>query len=124
MAKSVGRPVTKTGAAAAKKRAAAKKAYRAKPLSERKAIVQNRDKDAQRKADAKRLSKSKGERTAYHREQARARAKAPPKPKTCQWPGCSRSDKLQWHHQGTNDKFYCPTHHAMARAKAKGVGSG
>ena len=117
MAKSVGRPATKTGAAAAKKRAAARKAYQALPLAKRKAIVQTRDKEAQRKGDAKRLAKSGPARNEYHRKQAQAKAKAPAKPSSCQYPGCKRTD-IQFHHQGI-DKWLCPTHHALARGYKK-----
>lgn len=116
MPKSVGRPVTKTGAAAAKKRAKARKAYQSLPVAERKAKVQNRDKEAQKRADAKRYAKSKDERDAYHRDQARAKTKAPAKPKSCQWPGCT-STNIEFHHQG-GDRWLCPTHHAAARRKA------
>jgi len=113
--KSVGRPVSKTGAAAAKERAAKRKRYQSLPLSERKAIVQNRDKAAQRKADAKRYASQKTERDAYHKEQARAKS-GKKKPATCQAPGCK--NKPQFHHQGT-DKWLCPTHHAQARGYKK-----
>lgn len=117
MPKSVGRPATKTGAAAAKKRAAARKSYQSLPVEKRKAIVQNRDKEAQRKADAKRLASQRPERNKYHREQAKARSKAGKRPATCQAPGCK--NKPEFHHQGT-DKWLCPTHHAKARGWKKG----
>ena len=113
MAKSVGRPATKKGPAAERKRAASRKEYSSLPVAERKARVQRRDKDAQRAADARRYAKDKGERDAYHREQARAKSKAPKKPAMCQWPGCRRTD-IQFHHQG-GDRWLCPTHHAQAR---------
>jgi len=113
LAKSVGRPARKTGAAAAKERAAAKKRYRSKSVSERQAIVKNRSKAAQKKADDKRYSKSKTKRDAYHRDQAKAKTKAPKKPATCQQRGCKRTD-IEFHHQGI-DKWLCPTHHAAAR---------
>jgi len=106
--------VTKSGTA--KKNAKARKKYQSTPLSERKALVQNRDKAAQRKADAKRLKTQRSERNAYHREQAKAKAKAGPKPATCQAPGCK--NKPEFHHQGT-DKWLCPTHHARARGYKK-----
>jgi Asp-tRNA(Asn)/Glu-tRNA(Gln) amidotransferase A subunit family amidase len=114
--KSVGRPVTKSGSAAAKKRAQSRKEYQSLTVAERKARVQNRDKEAQRRADAKRYAKSKGDRDAYHRDQAKAKTKAPPKPKACQWPGCKRTD-IEFHHQG-GDRWLCPTHHAAARRKS------
>lgn len=120
MAKSVGRPITKSGAAAAKKRAAERKRYNSLPISERKALVQNRDKEAQRRASHKRDVEQRSERNAYHREQAQAKTKAPPRPKDCQWPGCTRTD-LEFHHQGI-DKWLCPTHHAEARRQANGRG--
>lgn len=109
----VGRPARKKGTAAAAKRLQSRKAYNALPVSERKAIVSRRSKEAQRKADAKRYATQKSSRDAYHREQGRARSKAPAKPKTCQWPGCKRTD-IEFHHQGI-DKWLCPTHHAQAR---------
>jgi hypothetical protein len=115
----VGRPVTKAGSAAAKKRSAEKKRYNALPISKRKKLVQTRDKEAQRKADAKRLRTQKPERTEYHREQARSRPKSGAKPTVCQWPGCKVKKNLQWHHQGSRDRYLCPTHHAEARRRAK-----
>jgi hypothetical protein len=116
VAKSVGRPAKKTGAAAAKQRAASRKTYQSKSVAERKAIVQTRDKEAQRKGDAKRLASQRPARNKYHREQAAARAKAGKRPATCQAPGCK--NKPEFHHQGT-DKWLCPTHHALARGWKK-----
>ena len=112
-----GRPATKKGKAAQAKRLASRKAYNSLPVSERKALVQNRDKAAQRKGDRKRLATQKTERNAYHREQGKAMKSASPRPKTCQWPGCK--NKPQFHHQG-RDQWLCPTHHAQARRKANG----
>jgi IS5 family transposase len=116
VSKSVGRPATKKGPAVAKKRAAARKAYQSLPLAKRKAIVQTRDKEAQRQGDARRLAKDKVARNAYHKEQAQAKTKASPKPATCQAPGCK--NKPQFHHQG-KDAWLCPTHHALARGYKK-----
>lgn len=116
MAKSVGRPAKKKSAAAKKHAAAEKARYNKLPVSKRKAIVQNRDKAAQRKADEKRDGPA---RDAYRKELSAAKKSAPPKPKTCQWPGCKRTTSLQWHHQGSNDRYLCPTHHAQARRAAK-----
>lgn len=111
-----GRPAVKKGKAAQAKRLASRKAYNSLSVAERKALVQGRDKEAVRRADRKRLATQKGERNAYHREQGKALKKAPPRPKTCQWPGCKRTD-IQFHHQGI-DKWLCPTHHAEARRRA------
>lgn len=108
-----GRPVTKKGKAAARHRAASRSEYQSLTPAERKARVAARDKEAQRKADAKRLAKDPEGRRSYHREQAKARSKAPKKPANCQWPGCSSTD-IEFHHQGT-DRWLCPRHHAMAR---------
>lgn len=111
-----GRPVTKRGSAAAKHRKASREEYQRLSAADKAKRVANRDKEAQRRADAKRLSSQKGKRNSYHREQAGAKRKAPPKPKTCTWPGCNRTD-IQFHHQGV-DRWLCPTHHAMARNRS------
>lgn len=110
-----GRPARKKGPKAQAKRAASRAAYQSLSVAERKALVQNRSKEAQREGDARRYASQKQERDTYHRQQGRARSKAPPRPKDCQWPGCSRSD-IQFHHQGI-DKWLCPTHHAQARKR-------
>lgn len=108
----VGRPVTKTGSKAIAKRTAERERYRSLPLSERKSIVSRRDKGAQRRADAKRLEGQRESRNAYHRQVSAAHA-GQTKPKTCQWPGCKRTD-IQLNHQGAK-KWFCPTHHAAWR---------
>ena len=122
MAAKKGRPVSKTGPAAAKARAAAKKSWDKKSPTAKRAVVQNRDKAAQTRADNKRAKNPSPARKAYRAKEAasmQAAAKTkPPKPKNCQWPGCNRTD-IQWHHQGI-DKWLCPVHHAQARLKAGG----
>ena len=115
-----GRPVTKTGAAAAKHRLRSRKEYQNLSPEKKRQRVANRDKEAQRKADEKRYAKAKPERDSYHRAQAKAKKKAPPRPKSCSWPGCKRTN-IQFHHQGV-DRWLCPTHHAMARNRSQKEG--
>lgn len=112
MAKSVGRPVKKSGPAAAKKRAASRKEYQSKTPAERTAIVQSRNKEVQRRADAKRYAKSKTERDTYHREQARkvAGVKVPSK---CS--SCGSTQNVERHHRGSKVVALCAKCHAKAR---------
>jgi len=114
-----GRPVTKKGPKASKHRKQASEWYQKQSPQEKDAIVQRRSKSAQRKADAKRLAKDPEGRSKYHAEQAQAKKDAPPKPKTCQWPGCSKSTGLELHHQSKPYKWYCEDHHAQARKAGK-----
>ncbi len=111
----VGRPAKNSGDKAERHRTQAREWYQRMSTSERKAYVQRRSKKKQAEGDARRYERNKGERDAYHREQAKAKKKAPPKPKTCQWPGCKSTD-IEFHHQGV-DKWLCPTHHAKARER-------
>ena len=53
-----GRPITKQGKAAAASRASSRKSYQSKTLAEKKAVVANRDSEAQRQADARRLAET------------------------------------------------------------------
>ena len=121
----VGRPRTKTGKAATAHRTASQKEYANLPASGKKARVADRSKEAQRKADNKRASTASPARKAYRAKEATSLAKAkktaPPKPATCQWPGCNRTD-IQLHHQG-KDMWLCPTHHGARRTQMmKGKG--
>lgn len=84
----VGRPRTKTGKAAAKHRAQSREEYRSLPPAKKKARVANRDKAAQRKADAKRASQPK--RRAYKRQDAKA-VRGIPKGTKCSKCGSTRN---------------------------------
>jgi len=63
-----GRPITKKGAAAARKRKQAQLWYEKLSDAEKKAYVARRSKSAQRKANAKRDDKDRAKRNKYHRE--------------------------------------------------------
>jgi hypothetical protein len=86
----VGRPTTKKGKAAQAKRLRSRKAYDSLSVSERQALVQKRDKSAQRKADAKRYRSQKSERDTYHRNDARA-TQGVPKGTKCAKCGSTRN---------------------------------
>lgn len=86
----VGRPVTKTGAAAAKHRKQSREEYRELPASKKKARVASRDKAAQRSADAKRLSSQRDKRNSYHRTEAKV-LKSVPKGTKCGKCGSTRN---------------------------------
>lgn len=86
----VGRPRTKTGKAAARHREQSREEYRSLPESKKKARVADRDKEAQRKADAKRLSSQRSKRNSYHRTEARA-LKDVPKGTKCGKCGSTRN---------------------------------
>lgn len=101
----VGRPAKKTGKAAAAKRASSRKSYNAKSVTERKAIVQNRDKEAQRRGDAKRLAKSRPKRNAYHRLDAKA-TQGVPKGSKCA--SCGSTANVQRHvKNGKFSRYLC-----------------
>jgi len=111
----VGRPAKNSGDKAERHRKQAREWYQRMSTEERKAYVQRRSKKKQAEGDARRYKRHKGERDSYHKEQAKAKKGAPPKPKTCQWPGCNVTSGLEWHHQGNRDRYLCATHHAKAR---------
>jgi hypothetical protein len=113
----VGRPRTKTGKAAAKHRAQSREEYRSLPDSKKKARVANRDKEAQRKADAKRLSSQRDKRNSYHRTEAKA-LKGVPKGKKCSHPGCNATTNIQRHVVNGKFKGYlCAKHNTNAIGK-------
>ena len=99
----VGRPVTKKGKAAAKHREASREEYRSLPVSKRKERVADRDSEAQRKADAKRLKNDHASRTAYHRADAKA-VKGVPKGSKCA--RCGATTNIQRHVVGGKFKEY------------------
>ena len=96
----VGRPVTKTGQKAAKHRKASREEYRGLPETGKKKRVTSRDKAAQRKADAKRLSSQRSKRNAYHKTDAKA-TKSVPKGSKCS--NCGSTTNVQRH--VVNGKF-------------------
>lgn len=116
MAKSVGRPARNKSAAAKKHAAQEKARYNKLPVSKRKSIVQTRDKEAQRKADAKRLATQRTERNQYHKEQAAAVKKVPPGGKCS---SCGSTKNVERHHIGGKVTKLCPTCHAKARRARK-----
>jgi hypothetical protein len=92
-----GRPVTKTGPAAAKSRAASKKSYAKMTPAERTSLVQGRDKEAQRAGDARRLAKARPARNEYHKKQAQA-VKGVPSGGKCS--ACGSTTNVERHHIG------------------------
>ena len=112
----VGRPAKKNTPAAKKHRAAEKARYNKLPLSERRALVQNRDKEAQRRADAKRLASQREKRNAYHKEQAAAVKAVPPGGKCA---SCGSTKNVERHHIGGKVRKLCATCHAKARRAQK-----
>lgn len=108
-----GRPVTKKGSAAKKHRDASRKEYQSLPVAKKNARVADRDKAAQRKADAKRLKKSHAKRNEYHRKQAAA-VSGTPKPAKC--PRCGSTKNVERHHYGKVVRAMCAKCHAKARA--------
>lgn len=116
MAKSVGRPVRKNTPAAKKHREEEKARYNKLPVSKRQSIVQTRDKEAQRKADAKRLKTQRGERNAYHKEQAKA-VKGVAPGGSCS--SCGSKKNVERHHIRGKVIKLCATCHARARKGSK-----
>jgi hypothetical protein len=118
----VGRPPKNSGEKAERHRKQAREWYQRMSPEERRAYVQRRSKAAQRKADAKRDDNASPARKAYRKRAQAATAKAhktaPPKPKTCQWPGC-KSTNIELHHQG-KDMWLCPRHHGERRTQMVG----
>jgi hypothetical protein len=119
-----GRPITKSGKGAAKKRTSARKWYQNLSDAEKQAYVQRRSKGAQRKADRKRLKSDKSKRNAYHRtltspQHAAEKAGKLKQPANCQYPGCNRTP-VQFHHTGSDPlegKWYCARHNVRAIPK-------
>lgn len=117
-----GRPITKKGAAAAKKRKQARSWYQRLSDKEKQAYVARRSKEAQRKADRKRLAKDRDGRNSYHREltskqHSLEKSGKMKQPKTCKYPGCKRKD-VQFHHTGSDPdrgKWYCALHNNRAK---------
>jgi len=95
-----GRPVTKKGKAAAKHRKASREEYQKLPDSKKKARVSSRSKEAQRKADSKRLSTQRSKRNAYHKADARATRSIPKGTKCAK---CGSTTNIQRH--VVNGKF-------------------
>lgn len=138
-----GRPPTPGRSAAAKAHAESERArYRALPKAKREAVVKNRDREAQRQADARRYERDRPKRQAKDREldrkdrasgshdqQRKARAVARvalatgrlKKPATCQ--RCGQRPPTQIHHSDYGKplqvRFLCATcHGAMDRASS------
>jgi hypothetical protein len=110
-----GRPVTKAGAKAKRHRDQARKWYQKQSSSKRTSLVKNRSSEAQRKADAKRLSSQRSARNTYHREQARAVSGAP-KPSKCS--RCGSTSNVERHHSGGKVIALCAKCHAKVRGAA------
>ncbi len=106
-----GRPITKTGEKAKRHREAARKWYQKQSTAKKEALVSNRSKEAQRKADAKRHAKHKEERNEYHASQMKA-AKGKKNPGKCSV--CGSTKNVEFHHQGT-DRWLCGKCHAKVR---------
>ena len=107
-----GRPVKKTGKKAAQHREAARKWYQKQSPSKKTALVTNRDKEAQRKADAKRHAKSRTERNEYHATQQKAVA-GKKNPGKCS--RCGSTTNVELHHKGGRVTALCAKCHAKAR---------
>lgn len=108
----VGRPTTKKTAAAKKHAAAEKARYQKLPTSKKKAIVANRDKAAQRKADEKRASQP--QRKAYRRQDAKG-VRGVPKGRKCA--NCGSTENVQRH--VVNGKF---KEYLCGRCNVKAIG--
>ena len=93
-----GRPVTKTGPAAAKARAAAKKSYDSKSPAEKKAVVARQDKEARRKNDLKRADQP--QRKAYIKQDKKGVSGVP---KGTKCANCGSTTNVQRH--VVNGKF-------------------
>ena len=122
-----GRPITKKGPAAARHRVSAQKWYASLSPAEKIAYVRRRSRAAQNAAEKRRYSKHHAQRNAYHRDltskehAAEAQGKLK-RPKTCAYPGCTRTD-VQFHHTGTNPtrgRWLCAKHNDAQHAKKPG----
>ena len=108
-----GRPVTKTGPAAAKARQAAKKAYQSKTPAEKKAVVARQDKAARRRADEKRASQP--QRIAY-RKQDQKGVSGVPKGAKCAL--CGTTPNVQRHVvNGKFVRYLCGKHNVAQIGK-------
>jgi hypothetical protein len=107
-----GRPVEKSGSAAKKHRTKAREWYQRQSPSKKSSLVASRDKEAQRKADAKRHSKSRSERNAYHSAQQKAVA-GKKNPGKCA--RCGSTTNVELHHKGGRVTALCAKCHAKAR---------
>jgi len=116
-----GRPVTKHGHAAEKHRKSARKWYQELSDEEKAAYVQRRDKGAQRKADAKRLSKQRGKRNEYHRTKTSPQHAAEKSGKMKQAHKCAvcgTTKDVQFHHTGKEPlrgRYLCAKHNNRAK---------
>lgn len=117
-----GRPRTKKGAAAEKKRTSARQWYQKLSDGEKLDYVERRDKGAQRRADRKRLTHDKTKRNTYHRtltspQHAAETAGKMKRPRKCSYPGCSRTD-VQFHHTGKSavvGRYLCAKHNNRSK---------
>jgi hypothetical protein len=94
-----GRPITRKGKKAARKRDQAQKWYANLSDEEKQAYVARRDKKAQRRANAKRDRKDRAKRNKYHRELTSAAHSAMKSGKLKKPAG-----DLQFHHTGAKGK--------------------
>lgn len=107
-----GRPVTRTGRKAARHRIKARQWYQKQSPSKKDSLVSDRDKEAQRKADAKRHAKSRSARNAYHSKQQKAVA-GKKNPGKCA--RCGSTTNVELHHKGGRVTALCAKCHARAR---------
>jgi FKBP-type peptidyl-prolyl cis-trans isomerase len=116
-----GRPITKKGAKAAKKRKQAREWYQSLSDSEKKAYVRRRSRAAQRKADAKRLRKDRADRNEYHRTKTSPQHQAEKsgkmkQPKKCAV--CGSTENVQFHHTGKEPlrgRYLCAKHNNRSK---------
>ena len=107
-----GRPITKSTPAAAKSRASSKKSYAKMTPAERTSLVQNRDKEAQKRGDARRLEKARPARNAYHKKQAAA-VKGVPSGGKCS--SCGSTTNVERHHIGSKIVKLCGKCHGKMK---------
>jgi len=106
-----GRPVTKKGPKAKAHREKARKWYQKQSTAKKDQLVANRDKEAQRKADAKRHSKARSERNEYNSEQQKAVKGV----KATRCSRCGSTENVERHHKGKKVVALCGKCHAKAR---------
>lgn len=118
----VGRPATKKGALAAKKRSRAREWYRKQTAAKKKEIYANQDREKQREGDARRYSKSKAKRDAFHKKHSKTASliKQGKMQKGHKCARCGSTDNVQFHHYGESPKkgvWLCAKHNNPANDK-------
>lgn len=103
--------MTKSGPAAKRHRDKARKWYQRQSVAKKDQLVADRDKGAQRKADAKRHAKARSERNEYHSEQQKAVKGV----KATRCSRCGSTENVERHHKGKKVVALCAKCHAKTR---------